>query len=81
MALTQELLDQLQTDDPTVVAALIALSDQIDALTSRVDANTYDPAAMTAMAEFTAAVASRTGDERAAFLAAFATFMQGQSNE
>ena len=78
MALTQELLDRLQTDDPTVVAALISMSDQIDALTSRVDANTYDPAAMTAMAEFTAAVASRTGDERTAFLAAFNTFLEGQ---
>lgn len=66
MPLAQETIDALQ-DDPDTLAAVQALSAEIDALR---DATAYDAEAFNLVTKITSALAQTSGEQRAGLIAA-----------
>jgi len=67
--------------DPDVQVLLDAMQAEIDDLKAVQLSNAYDAEAVAVVAEFTQEVGSRTGDQRAAFITAARTFMEGYSDD
>jgi len=84
MALTQEQIDAMAGDDPTLVEAITSLSDQIDAKDQRIAAleaaTTFDAALLQTMSEVTAFLGSASGDVRAARIQTLADAMTNHTD-
>jgi len=63
-----------------IADALDPLIERLTQLEAKQAAGGYDAEAMTVVSEFTQEVGSRTGDQRAAFIAAAQAFMEGYSD-